>query len=232
MSTKKYYKKKRRFTKRRFTKRLRNGSKYKSGGASKEEQIKIIKQTLLKDLEQYQPVEGNKSDSIDKEDYDKIKKLIQNMSIETLTSKAIDGLEDFSQLSQAFLQQITKPRNKKNEMKIQLLIRPDTSKLYNKESSKSDEPSYESGDFIVNILNKDYSFSENIQKKIRSTDSLLANILNKCNDLICKSSHNPPLIAEQNIDIIDDRGVTAYAKANAEAEGEAKKKQIEAIINQ
>ena len=100
----------------------------------------------------------------------------------------------------------------KNKMKVQLFMHPNTGNLYQKQGSSASDL-YESGDFIINIYEKDASWLENIRKQLRSTDSMLANILNKCNDWACLSNHNPPLIAKEEIAIVDDRSMTIPKKS-------------------
>ena len=149
-------------------------------------------------------------DKLTEKDYDRMKQIIEETKIFTQLNNYKDG-------AVKYFKSLIEPSDNTNKMNIQLLLRPDTSKLYNKQGSKASDL-YESGDFIVNITNKDASFLENIRKKIASTDSLLANILNRCNDWTCLSTdqNGPPLIAEQNIEITDDRSAVNSAQESKE----------------
>jgi hypothetical protein len=217
MVTRKYYKKKRGYTKRRFIKKIRR----KNGGTGTGEPIttnqkytKDIKENLMKELEHMKS-----QYKLTDKDYDRIKQIIEETKIFTQLNNYKDG-------AVKYFKSLIEPSDNKNKMNIQLLIRPNTSKLYNKQGSKASQL-YESGDFIVNITNKDASWLEHIQNKITSTDSLLANILNRCNDWTCLSTDQtgPPLIAEQNIKIIDDRSAAKESKEQTDQKQQKEKEQ-------
>jgi hypothetical protein len=198
--TKKRYNKKRKYftKKRRSIKKIQN-KKYKKGGASFD--LIELKKILLKDLDAM--FENNKTKDNDP-NYNKLKKSIEDLSITSTMDKLTNTASDILKNGKDFFDNITKPTKHENKMKIQLYIRPDTSKIYNKQGS-NENGAFESGDFFVNIINKDFRLFESIRKNLSSTDSLLANILNRCNDWTCLSSSDPPLIAKQEIDITDNR---------------------------
>lgn len=82
---------------------------------------------------------------------------------------------------------------------MDIYYEPDHSKLYRK--GKSPDTNYESGDINFSVRNE---FGLNyLRNKWKSVDSLLAKILNKCNDFACLTNNNPPIIAKQTFKIED-----------------------------
>jgi hypothetical protein len=98
-----------------------------------------------------------------------------------------------------------------NETKIELIMNPNTSKKYTREQ-KDDNKEYETGDFTVNVYNKDANMLKYLKKKLNSVDSFLANILNECSDWTCMTKKKLPLISKQTIVYKDDKDT--YARKN------------------
>jgi hypothetical protein len=104
------------------------------------------------------------------------------------------------------------PNNREiNETKIELIMNPNTSKKYTREQP-DDNKEYETGDFTVNVYNKDANMLNYLKKKLNSVDSLLANILNECSDWTCMTKKKLPLISKQTIVYKDDKDT--YARKN------------------
>jgi hypothetical protein len=76
-------------------------------------------------------------------------------------------------------------------------------KLYQKDNSPSSENKHQSGDFIVEVKNKDANWLEYAKKKMNSADSWMASMLGLCNDWACLSSSQPEIIAKEEIEIED-----------------------------
>ena len=81
-------------------------------------------------------------------------------------------------------------------------MKPNTSRLYTKQGSTADT-NYQTGDFVIEVKNRDANIFQFLKKKINSVDSLLANFLSECNDWACISSRKPPLISKQEITYSD-----------------------------
>ena len=127
-----------------------------------------------------------------------------------------DGIEELNQLPE---KNYTKNFKKKfneiigntakkmeniNKTSVKLLLKPDTSILYTKQGSTADT-NYQTGDFVIEVKNKDANIYQFLKKKMKSVDSLLANLLNQCNDWTCISHKKPPLISKQEIIYTDNK---------------------------
>jgi hypothetical protein len=208
MSTRKYYNKKTNITRKKNNKKickmnkinkmnkiskLRKGNKncnIAKGGTEIDNDIKG------------QIIQGLKEIPTDQLSDNERNKIIDIINGESFNKKFDSIMKKIQQNVKNKMDSATK--NKINKMILELLFQPDTSKLYSKQGSPAND-SYETGDIHIRVKNKDANWVEHIKKKFRSVDSMLANILNKCNDWACLTNNNPPLIAKETIVITDDR---------------------------